>query len=324
MTNFPRYFSMQLSRFISAKKLFLSETPVFLPFYHLVNDKQLPHILNYSYRNVKQFEQELDFFLKYFKPVSLEYLYKNSQTKEKIFHLSFDDGLKECAEIIAPILLKKGIPATFFINSGFVDNKALFHRYKASLILNELIQNPCFQAESFLQENGLYRKNILNTEFSKREILDEAAEMLNLDFYSFLYTQKPYLTTPQIKDLYNKGFSVGAHSHKHPEFWQISEKKQFKHIKKSMKWLIENINPKIKTFAFPFTDSGVSKNLIQNLKSENVCDLTFGTAGLKYDEVASHLQRYPLEQAGDFERNLKGEFLYFKFRNIIGKSIVKH
>jgi hypothetical protein len=69
---------------------------------------------NYNYRNTVQFEKELDFYLKYFKPVSLDELISKKDSGKKIFHLSFDDGLKECAEIIAPILLKKGNSCNVF------------------------------------------------------------------------------------------------------------------------------------------------------------------------------------------------------------------
>lgn len=324
MMHFPRFISKQLSRFWSDEKLFSSTTPVFLPFYHVVSNRPLPHILNYPYASEKQFEQQLDYFLKYFKAVSLNELYSNPRSNKKIFHLSFDDGLRECAQIIAPILLKKGIPATFFINSGFVDNKALFHRYKASLVLHEMYRHPDSEAESVLLKNGITKENILQTSFSKRQILNEAAELLELDFDVFLQETKPYLSTEQILDLHKKGFSIGGHSHKHPEFWKISEKKQLKHVRKSMNWVKENIQPDINAFAFPYTDSGVSANFIEKLKNENICDITFGTAGIKNDEVYSHFQRYAAEQNGGFEENLKAEFVYYKLRKTLGKATVKH
>lgn len=324
MRHFPRFVSKQVQRFVPNEKLFGSAAPPFLPFYHVVSNKHLPHILNYPYRNEDEFEKELDFYLKYFRPVSLEYLYKNPRTKEKVFHLSFDDGLKECAEIVAPILLRKGIPATFFVNSAFVDNRKLFHRYKASLIVSDLQKYPCFQSEDFLQKNGLNRKNLLQAGFSQRDLLDQAADMMNIDFHAFLEKEQPYLTTRQVKELAGQGFSIGAHSHNHAEMWKLSEKKQLKQVKKSMKWLVENIDQKIRAFSFPFTDDGVSPGVLKKLKNKNICDITFGTAGVKYDELDFHLQRYPAEQTGDFRSNLKTEFVYFKLRKLIGKATVKH
>ncbi len=324
MMHFPRYVSKQISRLLLEKKLLQSSAPPFLPFYHVVSHHKLPHILNYPYATPKEFEQQLDYYLNYFKPVSLEYLLKNRNPSEKIFHLSFDDGLRECAEIVAPILLKKGIPASFFVNSGFVDNKELFHRYKASLILNELRENPCSQAEGFLNKNNLTRNNILQAAYSERHILDETAELLELDFNDFLKNEKPYLSATQIKELSHKGFTIGGHSHEHPEFWKIPEKKQLKQVRESMQWVNENIKPKIKAFAFPYTDNKVSASFIKKLQKKGICDITFGTSGLKYDVIRSHFQRYPVEQVGNFKENLKTEFVYFKLRKIIGKAIVKH
>lgn len=322
MKHFPRLVCKKLSPVFSTRKLLATKAPIFLPFYHVVSKKQLPHVLNYPVISPQQFKKELDFYLKHFKPVSLEELIKSP--KQGSFHLSFDDGLKECAEVVAPILLKKGVPATFFVNSGFVDNKELFHRYKASLIATEMHAHPDVEVENYLKESGVPLNKILQTPYLKRSILEHAAELLEIDFQAFLETDNPYMTTTQIKALHAKGFSIGGHSHKHPEFWKISEKKQLKQIKKSMKWLAENINPKVKAFAFPYTDDGISGKLIKNIHNKGLCDISFGTAGVKFDEIRGHFQRYPAEQQGDFELNLKAEFLYFKLRKAIGKATVKH
>ena len=324
MRKFPRFISKQISRLISEKMLFKTDAPFFLPFYHTVSNENIPYILDYPYLNLIQFEEELDYYLKYFKPVSLQFLLENPYSKNKVFHLSFDDGLKECADLIAPVLLRKGIPATFFVNSGFVDNHALFHRYKASLILNELLDKPSKKATQFLNTNELNEKNILQTDISKVNILDEAANILGIDFSELLKIQNPYLTTEQIVKLKDSGFSIGAHSQNHSEFWRISEEEQFTEIKQSMSWVVDKFNPSIKACAFPFTDSGVSLNLLRKLKSENICDLTFGTAGVKHDECKSHFQRYPAEHPGDFKLNLKSDFVYLKLRKAVGKATVIH
>lgn len=324
MRNIPRFISKQISRVIPETLLFKIETPVFLPFYHTVSNKNLPYILNYPYRNSAEFEKELDFFLKYFTPVSLEKLIRHKNSSKKIFHLSFDDGLKECSEIIAPVLLKKGIPATFFINAGFADNVMLFHRYKASLVLAEILKKQNSEAEIFLKNNNLEGPKILQAGISKNEILNETARILGIDFSVFLASNNPYLNTKQIVQLQNLGFTIGAHSYNHPEFWEIGEEEQFEQVKKSMDWVNEKIKPKIKAFAFPFTDDSVSKNVLQKIIKENICDITFGTAGIKYDEIGSHFQRYPVEQHGDFILNLKTELTYLKLRKIVGKASVKH
>lgn len=324
MNKFPRLVSKQFGKLVSFNSLLKIKIPVFQPFYHVVCNEKLPHILNYNYRSVTQFEKELDFYLQYFKPVSLNELISNEFTPEKVFHLSFDDGLKESAEIIAPILLRKGIPATFFVNPGFVDNQRLFHKYKASLILTMVQKSKVSQADQMLKMHDLEGEKILKSTILQDKILDEIAGLLGINFQNFLETQKPYLTTPQILKMQNQGFSIGAHSINHPEFWKISEQGQMKEIRESMHWLTEIVKPAIKAFSFPFTDSGVSLKVLKSLKSENICDVTFGTAGIKSDELQHHFQRYPVEQPGDFLQNLKAEFVYYLIRKQIGKETVKH
>ena len=307
----------------TTKRLITAKLPVFLPFYHTVSDEKLPHILNYNYRNIQQFEAELDFYLENYEPISLAELNSGNFTG-KVFHLSFDDGLKECAEIIAPILLRKGVPATFFINTAFADNKELFHRYKASLVLNELKRKTENQVLQFLNENGITTGNILQTSIHKTKIVDEAAGMLGVDFSRFLDEQKPYMTTNQILGLQKQGFTIGAHSNRHPEFWLIDSERQKEEIRLSFDWLGKTIHPEIKAFAFPYTDSGVPKSVFEYLHRELGCDISFGTAGLKYDELDNHFQRYPAEQPGNFVTNLKTEIVYHFLRKPVGKTIVRH
>ncbi len=324
INNFPRFFSKQIGKLASVNSLLKTSTPVFLPFYHVVSNNDLPHVLNYNYRDVKQFEKELNFYLQYFNPVSLKDLLTPIPSNRKPFHITFDDGLRECAEIIAPILLKKGIPATFFINPAFIDNKALFHKYKASLILREMRKTFNSNVEELLQKHELSGEKILNANILQSDVIDRAAKMLEIDFKDFLIKQQPYLTTNQLIELQQKGFEIGAHSNHHPEFWKITDKEQKEEIKTSMNWVIKQLNPKIKAYAFPFSDFGVTQTVMESLQNEKICDISFGTAGIKFDEFNNHFQRYPVENSNDFIGDLKSELVYFKMRKRFGKATVKH
>ena len=119
---------------------------VLAPFYHAVSDIPMPHIRHlYRVKTVAEFERDLDFLLKHYTPIDFHELPNLLQHKPRSgkppMLLSFDDGLREFYDPIAPILLRKGIPAICFLNSGFLDNKDLFFRYKASLLIDFLL---CF------------------------------------------------------------------------------------------------------------------------------------------------------------------------------------
>ena len=114
-----------------------------LPYHHTVSSRFLPHIGHlYNYKNETQFCDDLDYMLRYYNAVSLDEVVdsisKTGRTPKNAFLLSFDDGYKEIYTTIAPILQKKGIPAVFFLNPSFIDNKSLFYRCKISLMIGEV------------------------------------------------------------------------------------------------------------------------------------------------------------------------------------------
>ncbi|MDO8367927.1 MAG: polysaccharide deacetylase, partial [Saprospiraceae bacterium] len=76
-----------------------------LPFYHLVSDESLPHVRHlYPIRTAQQFREDLDFLLKHFQPVDFqslwEHVFENRPFESPVFHLTFDDGLRECHDVI--------------------------------------------------------------------------------------------------------------------------------------------------------------------------------------------------------------------------------
>ena len=207
----------------------ISNHPLLLPFYHLVSDKEPDFVKGlYKPKSIKQFKTDLDVFLKYFEPITLEQVIKYNKGKIKLskpsFHLTFDDGLSNFYHIVAPILLKKGIPATVFLNTGFIDNKDLFYRYESVL----------FEIDKNIQD--------------------------------FLKNDKPYLTLKQIKELQKQGFTFGAHSVNHPLYSSINLIEQIKQTKDSLQWVQDNLNENIKSFLFLFMTLVLLKNSLNKLK----------------------------------------------------------
>ncbi len=294
----------------------ISRQHLLLPFYHIVSDTPPPHIKHlYSVKTIREFRKDLDFLLKYYKPVDAQMLYnitlKGEKRDKKVFHLTFDDGLQEMYHIVAPILYKKGIPATFFINSEFVGNQNLFYRYQASLILeNRLLTNQL--ADEF-------RKTILSISYHDKDLLNQWLDQEAVRL--FLEEQQPYMTKDQILNLSNRGFTIGAHSVDHPVYYQEPVEQQLRQTKESLDFIRQLVPQKLRLFAFPFTDYGVSKEFF-DLISPHV-DLTFGTAGLKKDEVTFNLQRIAAEKRKTnvaLERIVRMEYLEYILKVCLGKE----
>jgi len=289
-----------VSRYFSLRKLIAKEgRNLLLPFYHSIGEPSaLPHIQHlYQPRDTQLFLDDLDVFLKYYTPIDLDQLIFHIRSgepfKKPVFHLTFDDGLREVYEIAMPILEAKGIPATIFINSAFVDNKALFYRYKASLLV----------------EHGA-SESVLNTTHAQRAQLDTLAAQQQYDFDSFLQNHTPYLTTEQIKTMLDKGFSFGGHSVNHPHYATLTEAEQLAQTNESMQFLEEQFGIQYRAFAFPFSDDGVASTFYEKAK----LDISFGTAGIKRSAIPNHGQRLPMEGTSRTAYEIiKQELFYRKF-----------
>jgi peptidoglycan/xylan/chitin deacetylase (PgdA/CDA1 family) len=309
---------------------------ILLPYHHTVSSQFLPHIGHlYSYKNETQFIKDLDFLLKHYKPVTAEEVVaavsNNHALPSPSFLLSFDDGLREVNDIIAPILEKKGVPALFFINPAFIDNKELFYRCKISLLIHDLKKNKDNQA--FLNQYAV----LLNTQEKTLEniihllkrvnqsnagILDILAEKTGLSFGSFLRTQQPFLTTPQLQNLHSKGFSLGGHSMNHPYYQLLPLKEQIEQTVASCRYINEITGAKECCFSFPHSDKALPQVLFDELKKSGI-PLLFGVQN-QMEEINNHvLHRFNAERpevAMDIQ--LKGLIFLIWFRSLTGKNKV--
>lgn len=309
-----------------------------MPFYHTVKGSEpLPHISRlYTPRKIATFKKDLRFFLKNYKPISLEdlmgYVERDEEPEQPSFFLSFDDGLREVYDLVRPILLKKGVPATIFLNSDFVDNKDLFYRYKLSLLQEHLNTKKITKAQSQAAgdlfslnapENALIEESLIGVTHSNRRILDKAAEILEIDFAQFLKKQKPYLTSIQIRRMIREGFTFGAHSCNHPLYEDMNLVGQLQQTKESIKFVKDTFNLQYKAFAFPFTDHGVSSKFFEKVAKGKIANITFGCAGLKEEETDFpwHFQRIPIERyESSAEEQIKGEYAYFILKGLLGMN----
>jgi peptidoglycan/xylan/chitin deacetylase (PgdA/CDA1 family) len=223
---------------------------------------------------------------------------------ERGFLLSFDDGYSEISDVVAPILLEKGINATIFVNSAFIDNKQLCYLNKASLIVEQLQkrrsssldEKVCRIVHAKEMEFDDIKSGILSIQYKQRDILDEIADVLELDFTVYSLMNRPYLTSTQINKLIENGFTIGAHSIDHPLYSTLSVDAQLYQTIESVKFVRETFNLSYGVFAFPHSDHNVPQEFFDRVSQSGLVDLSFGTAGMMDDSAPNNLQRFSLEK----------------------------
>ena len=280
-----------------------------VPYYHIVSDSEVLHVKNlYKNKTIRQFKEDIDFLLKHYSPVGLREVLSSLKAdhplSKKVFLLTFDDGFREIYDIIAPILLDKGIPATFFISSGFLDNRELCYQHKASLLVEKMQKGMSSgtdgEIRGILAKSGFsiprLSEGVLKVDYKRRTVLDRISQVLLLDFQKYLNEEQPYLTSDQTKDLIGRGFTIGAHSIDHPHFVTLSLPDQLQQTIMSVRHIRENFGLDYGAFAFPHNDEGVSREFFQTIQESGLIDITFGTGGMTNGGVESHKQRINLEE----------------------------
>lgn len=303
-----------------------------LPVYHCISDEVLPHVKHIiRYKNTRQFEEDLDFLSKNFQFVDWsefkDFVKGNFIPKKKISLLTFDDGFRDFYETVVPILERKGIYACNFINPAFIDNKDLMFRCKASLIVDTVEKKKTLNPEIYpllsLEEleREAVKQQVLKIQYNEREVLNQLAEKLEIDFTEYLKEHQPYLCTEQLKILTKKGFGISSHSWDHPLYHKLALGDQLETTRRTFNYLKENCFL-YESFAFPFTDFGVSKNFFEELFKNEEVFCSFGCAGIKLDSEVRNFQRIPMETGNGAEKILKGETAYFKMKKLIHKNII--
>ena len=288
ITTFAKEYVLPIfAQLIRLKQLIVStKEPIVNVFYHTVSNNYLPHISPlYKFRSTKEFEQDIDFLLNNFEPISAHDVLRHVKNEKRIekpsFHLSFDDGLRELFDNAMPVLSRKGVPATVFVNSDFVDNRDLFFRFKAALIVDK---EPALKSE------------VLKIKYPDRKVLDDLAQKLDLDFSDFLHNYQPYLSTEQLKKMQENGFTIGAHSASHPNYELLTEQEQIEQTLKSYAFVKEIFSEQNSYFAFPFSADGVGKGFFEKIYNE--VDLTFGTGAINSSLDGKHIDRINMEIYG--------------------------
>lgn len=307
-----------------------SRQPVIFPFYHEVSDTPLAHVSHlYPLRTRAAFEQDLEEMLRWYEPLSMaDYLGGKGETGGKQYMvLSFDDGLTGCHEVIGPLLREKGIPAVFFLNNHFIDNRGLFYRYKASLLLDQIKSDQKVLkgvARSLSIEEKRVEETILLIGEGQVALLDLLLEEAGIVIDHYLKESPVYMNTTQVTELLQWGFDIGGHSPNHADFSKLNPEEITSQVSSSIGDLMHRFQIQTRYFSFPFTSDGIPVELIYKLLEEGVAEVLMGTAGLKKRKSPGFIQRIPMEEFPfSAARALKTEYLYYRLKGMAGRHSIR-
>lgn len=315
----------------------ISSVNPLLPYHHVVSNERLKHICHlYTYKNLKQFEADLDYLLLNFNPIHpldiIQAVNNGKILPKNSFLLTFDDGFRESSDIIAPLLIAKGIPALFFLNPAFMDNTELGFRNKLSLIIEKLA-NYDANSSTIKRVNDILNipgkgmsytvSSVLNINYRTKLKADELANCLEISFSDYLYQEKPYLQKDQIGCMIEKGFCFGGHSLDHPNYKYLTLEEQLFQTTNSCKMIHDWFSLDYSAFSFPHDDTFILQHFFDKLSTSDQfkIDILFGTQNQKVELRNRMFHRFNAERPDiPIENLIKGVLFYqLKSRKVIRK-----
>lgn len=188
-----------------------------------------------------EFACQLDYLAKHFDIVSLddamEIASKGRLSERRAICITFDDGYADNATVAAPLLAERGLTATFFLATGFLNNPKLAWWDKLAWIVRnsnvDRVQLPHYDLEFKLCEDG--RPHAIQQAISHYKSLpaDAAEEMVvrfesacEIDADSDDLASRMWMSWDQARELLNLGMSIGGHTINHPVLAQLDPKSQ--------------------------------------------------------------------------------------------------
>lgn len=265
-------------------------------FYHMVADERIPHVAPlYRYRTPVQLEDDLRW-------LAARYRFVDAAEAEATptaprgrpaVHLSFDDGFAECHAVARPVLLRMGIPCTFFLVDGALDNRLLPAPQLAALCMEAARGIGDARAAAVLAEIGESRAGRRGPEERLRRVLrglsadrtgrlERAAALLEVDGEAYLRERRPFLTSDEARRMVADGFELGAHTRTHVRLGGLPPEEVEHEVAASCRAVAALAGTASVPFAFPYSGDGVDPALPAAIRSRHPhVGPFFDTAGLR-------------------------------------------
>lgn len=236
-------------------------------YYHTISNVELEYFPFKATQSVDTFSKQINYLHKRYNIISLKeaiHLAENHEKFDNHLVITTDDGLKENYTTIAPVLSDLGLTFTALVCNNLIDNKALMWR-NALFYVNRKIGRtriePVMQlaCDHFGMEKPLPNETVMT--WSLRtwpyKLKDDLAcfiwnQLFDQSITEYLNSTKPYLTSEQVSELLNNGFSIGSHSKSHPYFKILTDDEIRLESIEAANLLEKQFKTNITAFSFPF------------------------------------------------------------------------
>jgi len=214
--------------------------------------------------------------------------------------ITFDDGYADNHEIALPILQKHGLPATFFIATGFLQGGRMWNDTVIESIRH------CPRAELDFGEHGQYRLSDAASRRTAIEAIIGKIKYLPIDQRQLAtedllarsdasLTEQLMMGPDGVRRLFDAGMQIGAHTVSHPILAKTAPDMAREEILSSKRYLEDLLGQECSLFAYPNGKPGRDYlpehvDLVRELGFKTAVSTAWGASGPGADPL--QLQRF--------------------------------
>ena len=244
--------------------------------FHNISTSQNPFTAGMNVSTTpRKFEAALEFLTTYYTPVCLDDVLATLEGQAlppRAVLVTFDDAYASVVELAAPLCRKFGVPAIFFVNAAFLDNKRLAPDnlvcYVANMNGMETI-NAAARSVRGTESPELRSLSDVFTSFLPSLTLAERDAFLESLRHSGGVGESRlakeaglYLTTGQLRSLGSFNFEIGNHTYTHVHCRSLSQEDFRQEVDRNKEELEDLSGRKVRSFSQPY---GSSKDLTPKL-----------------------------------------------------------
>jgi len=215
--------------------------------------------------DARTFETVLSWLREWFNVLPLESAVRklyDGTLPARALSITFDDGYADNATVAAPILHRLGLPATFFISTGYIDGdqscmwndrvtEALRNTRRTALDLQELGQGSLPVATP-AQRRAAIAALLAGIKHLPQAKRDAAVETITVAAgVAGMALPRLMMNVDQLRGLRKLGMSVGAHTVSHPILSRIDDTRAWQEIEGGKKSLEQMLGEDVTLFAYP-------------------------------------------------------------------------
>lgn len=251
--------------------------------YHRVDNSKDDY--NFMSVNCKNFKKQMEYIKNNYSVIPLDKVQMVMQNNDNTNYvvLTFDDGYKDIAEYVLPILTELRLPATFFISTQNIDKES---ENWNDLILRAVFNYNCYHREFEITSGRFQGKWKTETMYERIKMSDvlriifrianiderKQLELLLLKWSGISKKARKSRHILSSQDIYRisqtEGMTIGAHTVNHLYLTDMSRAEQEEEIRTSINELEKICNTKINCFSYPF--GAYNQETIQVIKENSI------------------------------------------------------